>query len=83
MDRAMRSWLLTWISAAEARGATVVVATHDIEPFVDLAKRALVVADGTPALHDPLPAERDARAQCLDQWARGSEANSPSPSTSR
>ena len=74
MDRAMRSWLLAWIGDAEARGATVVVATHDIDPFVDLARRALVVADGTPALHDALPADRGARARLLDQWARGSNA---------
>jgi ABC-2 type transport system ATP-binding protein len=74
MDRAMRTWLLSWIADANTRGATVVVATHDIEPFIDVAQRALVVADGTPALHDPLPAERDARARYLDQWARGSDA---------
>jgi ABC-type multidrug transport system ATPase subunit len=72
MDRAMRAWLLSWIAAADARGATVVVATHDIEPFVDLARRALVVADGIPVLHDPLPAERAERARRLDRWARGS-----------
>ena len=72
MDRGMRSWLLSWITAADARGATVVVATHDIEPFVDLTRRALVVANGIPVLHEALPAEREARARYLDQWARGS-----------
>jgi ABC-2 type transport system ATP-binding protein len=74
MDRAMRSWLLSWIVDAHERGATVVVATHDIDPFVDVASRAVVVADGTPVLHDPLPADRDARARLLDVWARGADA---------
>lgn len=75
MDRAMRSWIMTWISDATARGATVVVATHDIEPFIDLAGKALVVADGVPVLHDPLPASREERTRRLDQWARASIAN--------
>ncbi len=84
MDRAMRAWLLTWIGDANARGATIVVATHDIEPFVDVAARAVVVADGTPVLHDQLPTDRAVRARYLDQWARGSDqATSPSDSASR
>ena len=73
MDRAMRTWLLSWITDANARGATVVIATHDIEPFVDLARRALVVADGVPELHEPLRTDGVERARRLDQWARGAQ----------
>jgi ABC-type multidrug transport system ATPase subunit len=71
MDRAMRTWLTTWISGASERGATVVVATHDIEPFVGLARRAVVVTRGTPELVDPLPTDTSARARLLDASARG------------
>ena len=71
MDRAMRAWLTSWITAASERNATVVVATHDVEPFATLAKRAIVVARGVPHLMDPLPTDHDARARLLDTSARG------------
>ena len=75
MDRAMRAWLTSWITDASARDATVVVATHDIEPFVGLARRAVVVTGGVPALIDPLPSNPDARARLLDASARGVAAS--------
>ena len=71
MDRAMRGWLTSWITAASQRGATVLVATHDVEPFVDLAQRAVVVAGGVPRVIDPLPADDDERMDLLDRSARG------------
>jgi ABC-2 type transport system ATP-binding protein len=82
MDRAMRAWLTSWITDASDRGATVVVATHDVEPVVRLARRAIVVADGSPRLIDPLPHDEAERMMLLDRWARGlgSESNS-TPST--
>jgi len=71
MDRAMRAWLTSWITDASARGATVVIATHDIEPFVDLAVRAVVVTRGAPELLAPLPGDRVVRRGMLDASARG------------
>ena len=71
MDRAMRTWLTAWISAASERDATVIVATHDVEPFVPLARRAIVVARGVPVSIDPLPNDAVARATLLDRSARG------------
>ena len=71
MDRAMRAWLTTWIAAASDRNATVVVATHDVEPFAELAKRAIVVTRGVPELIDPLPPDPAVRASLLDRSARG------------
>src|SRR5688572_7614493 len=71
MDRAMRSWLTSWITTASERNATVIVATHDVEPFVALARRAIVVARGVPVSIDPLPSDAVARATLLDRSARG------------
>src|SRR5687768_10463596 len=71
MDRAMRTWLTVWITDASARGATVLVATHDVEPFVDLASLAIVVAAGVARTIDPLPGEPAERMALLDRWARG------------
>ena len=77
MDRAMRDWLTRWITSASARGATIVVATHDVEPFVMLAQRALVVAGGAPRLIDQLPTTEADRMALLDRWARGEPSQGP------
>ena len=78
MDRGMRAWLLSWIETAHARGATTIIATHDIEPFVELAARAVVAANGVPTLHDPLPVAGEERGRLLDTWARGTTPVIPS-----
>ena len=74
MDRAMRSWLTSWITSATERNGSIVVATHDVEPFTALARRAIVVAGGVPRMIDPLPADAGARAGLLDRSARGDES---------
>lgn len=74
MDRAMRLWLTSWITDASERDATVVVATHDVEPFVGVARRAIVVSRGVPSVLEPLPDEREARLALLDRCARGTLA---------
>ena len=74
MDRTMRLWLTAWITKAAARNATVLIATHDVEPFVDLASRAIVVHDGIPRVVDPLPPEPEVRLALLDRAARGEAA---------
>jgi ABC-type multidrug transport system ATPase subunit len=71
MDRGMRAALTTWIADAGIRQATVIVATHDIAPFVDLARRAIVVAAGVATVVDPLPSVAEERAALLDRAARG------------
>ena len=83
MDRGMRAWLLAWIESANARGATTIIATHDIDPFVDLAARAVVAANGAPTLHDPLPTARAERGRVLDMWARGGAPEGVIPSGAR
>jgi ABC-type multidrug transport system ATPase subunit len=83
MDRGMRAWLLTWIESANARGATTLIATHDIEPFVDIASRAVVAAKGTPTLRDPLPTNRQERGRVLDTWARGTTDRVADPSAAQ
>ena len=71
MDRPMRLWLTSWISDASARDATIVIATHDVEPFVHMARRAIAVAGGEPRVMYPLPDEYDERMTVLDRSARG------------
>ena len=67
----MRQWLTSWISDASARDATIVIATHDVEPFVRLARCAIAVAQGGARVISPLPDEHDARMALLDRVAHG------------
>lgn len=50
LDREMRGIVLEWITRLVASEATVVVATHETEPFASLATRAIRVVGGRPHL---------------------------------
>ncbi len=71
MDRAMREEILAWIDGALAYGASVVIATHEIEPFIHKAARAVTVRNGVCPLYDPLPAGQTERVALLESLSRG------------
>ena len=71
MDRAARAAILAWLADRRAAGALLLVASHDLDPFLDLAARALTVRHGRCHLIDPLPADPAARAALLERLARG------------
>lgn len=70
MDRPTRELMVEWVRATVTAGATVLVATHEIEPFLAIATRALVVRGGTVTKR-PLPTEPESRRAACDRWARG------------
>jgi ABC-type multidrug transport system ATPase subunit len=71
MDRAARDAILAWLADRRAAGALLLVASHDLDPFLPLAARALTVRHGRCHLVDPLPADPTARAALLESLARG------------
>jgi ABC-type multidrug transport system ATPase subunit len=71
MDRAMREEILAWIDTALAYGACVVIATHEIEPFVLKAVRAVTVNNGVCRVYDQLPAGEPERIALLESLSRG------------
>lgn len=71
MDRTAREDLLKWVDRLLASGAAVVVVSHDIEPFVPRASRALGVRNGRCLDAGPLPADPGERLALLDRLARG------------
>ena len=71
MDRTMRAGIKSWLSSRLEQGTTALVATHQLEPLVDLADRAMLIKDGEVSLHDGLPADERARLEVLDRLARG------------
>jgi len=71
MDRAVREEILAWIQRLLARGAAVVVATHEIEPFLDQAVRVLVTCGGLCRLCEPLPPGAADRLALMESLSRG------------
>jgi ABC-type multidrug transport system ATPase subunit len=71
MDRGAREDILAWIDRLLAAGASVLVVSHDIEPFVPRAVRALTVREGRCTAVDRLPEESAARLALLERMARG------------
>ena len=70
MDRGAREDILGWIDRWVAAGAAVVVVSHDIEPFVPRAARALASSAGSWAFSAPLPPTSEERRELLDRLAR-------------
>ena len=70
MDRGAREDVLAWIGRLLASGAAVVAVSHEIEPFVPRADRALTVRDGRCVDAGELPAEPGERLALLDRMAR-------------
>jgi ABC-type multidrug transport system ATPase subunit len=78
MDRTARGDLLAWVDRLLASGAAVVVVSHEIEPFVPRASRALGVRNGRCLDAGPLPSDPAERLALLDRLARGEETLRPS-----
>jgi ABC-type Mn2+/Zn2+ transport system ATPase subunit len=73
MDRAIREEILVWIDRLIAAGTCVVIATHEIEPFIEKAARALTVRAGKCEIRAPLPPDSDERLAFLESWSRGAQ----------
>lgn len=71
MDRAMRAEIVAWTQQALGGGATLLVATHELEPFSCLASRALAFSAGNCSASDPLPGDPRTRMELLESLSRG------------
>jgi len=71
MDRAMREQMLVWIDRILGIGASVVIATHEIEPFICKAARAITVREGQCKTYDELPDEVGKRTDLFEALSRG------------
>src|SRR2546430_10145382 len=71
MDRIMRKEILLRINRLLTTGATVVIATHEIEPFVAEAIRVITVRGGACRLIEPLPTDHQQRTTLLESISGG------------
>ncbi len=70
LDRKVREAALAWIFRLAELGAAVLVVSHEIDPFLDRAERAVGLAGGRPTVVAPLPERREDRAALLENLAR-------------
>lgn len=71
LDRPMRLRILDWIDGHCRSGGHALVVSHEIEPFVALATRAVGVDSGDVRLVDPLPQDAVRRTALLEALAAG------------
>jgi len=71
MDQDIRGEILSWVEQLRLNGATIVVATHQLEPFIETATRAVTMRAGQCRLVQPLPEDRTVRIQLLESMASG------------
>jgi len=74
LDRRIADDVLAWIGARARDGAMVAVVSHAIEPFADMAVRALTVRDTVVEVRETLPRPAAERFRLLDSLARGQAA---------
>ena len=70
LDLGMRALVMTWLEQRIRAGASAIVSTHEIDPFLVLADNAVVMKRGRPTLFSLSGKESDRLAQ-LSGWARG------------
>ena len=71
LDIALRDRVLGWIAGLVAGRATVVVVSHQLEPFAPMASAAVTVRDGRAIGPIALPSAAPERLALVERLARG------------
>ena len=71
MDLNIQREILAWIEGRARNGATVVVVSHTLAPFLRFATRAVTVKEGQTVYLRELPADQDERQALLEDLAKG------------
>ena len=66
MDRLMRDSILAWVRDLKAAGATIVIATHQVDPFINNADGIVSLRNGMCTKHSPLPIDVNERRRLID-----------------
>ena len=71
LDRGLRERVVGWVAELVAGGATVVVVSHELEPFAPLAGAAVTLREGGVVGPVALASEPAGRLALLERLARG------------
>jgi ABC-type multidrug transport system ATPase subunit len=74
MDRKIKEEILAWTDKRLNAGATMIVVSHAIEPFLTSITRAITVKEGSVSVFDELPASSEDRLALLDSLAKGTNS---------
>ena len=69
MDRSIRATVTTWLDGLLVADHQVVVATHQLEPFLGQARSALTLRSGRTVTLSPLPLDPGERARAVNDLA--------------
>jgi len=70
MDRRIQDEVLAWIRLQLGAGAVIALVSHRIEPFIDLATRAVGLKDGRIMIVDSLAGSHEEKFKVLEPLAR-------------
>ena len=76
LDRRLRLDLLAWLEQRLAQGSLVVVVTHELEPFMDMASAAVGMSHGRASVWTQLPESSRERGEVLERLAQGEKPES-------
>lgn len=76
MDRNIKKEILEWISRQAKSGALVVLVSHNIEPFINLASGAVTIKDAKAIHFKKLQEDPDKRVALLENLSTGSSTGS-------
>lgn len=71
MDRRITSEIMTWIGDRRGSGAAVIVVSHILEPFLEMADRAVTIDAGKIRTIESLPSAPAQRLALLESLAKG------------
>ena len=71
MDIAVQKEILRWIEGRCEQGASVVIISHAVRPFLKKANRVVTIRDGSARLYRKLPATTRERFAFLEKLAQG------------
>ena len=71
MDRRIQSEILSWVRGRVSAGVSVVVVSHALEPFAEMACRAVTIDRGTVRLIEDLPSAPADKVTVLGDLAKG------------
>jgi len=71
MDLLVKKRIIEWIVQRLKEGACMMVASHSLEPFLELAASAITFIEGQTLLFKPLPANLEEKLCFLENLAKG------------
>lgn len=71
MDQNIQSEIIDWISHRKNAGTCIVIVSHTLEPFADMASQACIIKDGAPVLYADLPEGAEEKRLFLKDLAKG------------